>query len=127
MRWRFDLLPREDRWNVKLGLGMTYQDMETTLTTGTLWAEVEDTTMLPIAHAHVSFRITPRLRIILEGDGMALGSDQTVDGALLLRYHINPKWDVTLGYRVWTRRTSDATVTNDMFMQRGVVGLGYAW
>jgi len=127
VRWRFDLLPREDRWNVKLGLGMTYQDMETTLSSATLWAEVEDTTVLPIAHAHVSFKITPELRIILEGDGMALGSDHTVDGALLLRYQINPQWDVTLGYRVWTRSTSDAKISNDMFMHRGVVGLGYAW
>jgi len=126
-RWRFDLLPREDRWNVKLGLGMTYQDMETTLSTGTLWAEVEDTTVLPIAHVHVSFKITPKLKLILEGDGMALGDDQTVDGGLILRYQIDRQWDVSLGYRVWGRRTSDAKVTNDMFMHRGVVGLGYAW
>lgn len=127
VRWRADLVPREERWNFKLGLGMTWQDMETTLSTGTLWSEVEDDTVLPVAHAHVSFKITPKLKIILEGDGMALGSDQTVDGALLFRYQIDRQWDVSLGYRVWQRRTSDATVTNDMWMHRGVIGLGYAW
>ncbi|MHC4972424.1 MAG: phosphatase PAP2 family protein [Planctomycetota bacterium] len=126
-RWRFDLVPREDRWNFKLGLGMTWQDMETTLFTATLWAEVEDTTVLPIAHAHVSFKITPKLKVILEGDGMAFGSDHTIDGALLLRYQIDKQWDVSLGYRIWARRTSDAKVTNDMWMHRGVIGLGYAW
>lgn len=126
-RWRFDLVPREDRWNLKAGLGMAWQDMETTLLTRMLRSEVEDTTVLPIAHAHVSFKITPKLKVILEGDGMALGSDHTVDGALIFRYQIDRQWDVSLGYRVWARRTSDTTITNKLWMHRGVIGLGYAW
>ncbi len=48
-------------------------------------------------------------------------------GGLILRYQIDRQWDVSLGYRAWGRRTSDAKVTNDMFMHRGVIGLGYAW
>jgi len=127
VRWRVSVLDTESRWDLKLGLGFAWQDTKVRLESGTATDSVADTGMFPLAHLHVAFALSPKWKLFLEGDGMALGDEHTVDGAILLRHQINHHWDIGIGYRIWNRRITSPALKNSLLMHWGVISLGYTW
>jgi len=97
--WRYTWVSTE-RWTVKIGATAKIRDAKVELRQGVLSETTKNIGFVPLAHLYVERRLPGELSAVFETDALAAPQGRAVDAALLLRWQLNRKTHVDLGYRL---------------------------
>ena len=127
-RWLYNLTPASP-WDVKLGAALSYQYIETSLSTatGSLYAEVTDNVLLPFVSTIVSYQINPKFSVGVEAEGIYLSEDSALNASVFLNYRISDRWDFTAGYSYFVRNIDTSDIQNDVVYHIPFLGVAYSW
>ena len=127
-RWRYNLTPTSP-WNIKLGAGLAYQDLEVDLATesGSVAGSARDQALLPFGHASVGYQITPKWSIGAEADGIYLSDDRMLDAVAFINYRISDRWDFTAGYQYYSRTVDQDEIKNNVVYNIPHLSIAYSW
>jgi len=126
--WRYNLI-LSNPWNVKLGVGLAYQNIEVDLAMEdqTVAATVEDFVVLPYLHASVGYQIGPRWSAGLSLEGISLSDDTMFDGSIHLDYRISDRWDFSIGYKYCARDMETSELTNKVVYNVPYLSVSFSW
>ncbi len=98
VNYAYNFFP-DSEWIFELGAGLTYQytSLEIASQDETLFSEVEDSVILPLAHLHFGYRITDRWSVETAANGIYLSSDQYFDAQVETGYMLSKRWRLALG------------------------------
>ena len=127
-RWLYNLTPASP-WDVKLGAALSYQYIETSLSTasGSTYAEVTDDVLLPLLSAMVSYKITPKLSVGIEAEGIYLSEDSALETGVFLNYRVSDRWDFTAGYKYYARDIDTSELNNHVVYNIPYLGVAFSW
>jgi hypothetical protein len=127
-RWRYNLTPTSP-WNILVGAGVAYQDLEVDLATadGTVVSSARDQAILPFAHGSVGYQITPKWSVGVEADGIYLSDDQMLDAVAFVNYRISDRWDFTGGYQYYSREIDQSEIRNNVVYNIPYLSIAYSW
>jgi membrane-associated phospholipid phosphatase len=127
-RWLYNLTPASP-WNVKAGVALSYQYIETSLATasGSLFAEVTGDVLLPFVSAMVSYQVNPKFSLGVEAEGIYFHEDSALNANIFLNYRISDRWDFTAGYTYFVRNIDTSDIQNDVVYHAPYLGVAYSW
>ena len=116
-------------WDVNVGAALSYQYLETSLTTSSesVSAEVKEHLFLPLLNAAVSYRITHRLSAGVKAEGMSLSSNESLEAGAFLNFRLTERWDFTAGYNYWHRKIDTSDIKNDVIYHVPYLGVAFSW
>jgi hypothetical protein len=86
-------------WRFKVGLTGFVRDARVALTQGERFAEDTNVGFVPLLHVDGEARLSERLRLRLDFDGLAASQGRAFDVAAKLGYAVSDRLELTLGYR----------------------------
>jgi hypothetical protein len=104
VNYAYNFLP-ESEWIFELGAGLTYQytDLQISTEDGSLFSDVKDNVVLPLAHLHLGYRLTDRWTIETRANGIYLSEDKYVDALLETGFMLSKRWRLALGASIYDR------------------------
>ncbi len=126
LRYRYRLRSTP-AYRLHAGGGLSFQDIVATLTFAGGEADVEEGNWTPFAHldGEVALSANQRLRLLAEVDAGRSGNDRSLDAALMLRYEIHPRWDLSVGSRRIERTTVTDLIDNQLERDQYVVAVAH--
>lgn len=126
--WSYDLDIDPD-WITRLGaeLEMIYMTVELQSDTPALSKQVDQLYGLPLLTANLGYRITPKLSIQLDVDGIWLGDNSLLDAGIYFSYKPSPRWEWHLGYRYYEQKISESELENKFSYQMPIMAVSYLW
>ncbi|MGD8896060.1 MAG: hypothetical protein PVJ73_08505 [Acidobacteriota bacterium] len=88
-----------DRWKLWIGATAKIRDAKIELRQGETTSQDSDLGFVPLLYFGADYRFADRWHFIADVDALAGGPGRAIDLALKLRYDIDPRWAVTVGYR----------------------------
>ncbi len=116
-----------ERVTLRLGAGVSVHDSQLGLARDTELDDevelrtVEDTEILALLYLGVEARLSPKLTFFVEADLSAESDPDFSDGTAQFRYHVSPRWDVSLGYRRYQRDLQEEEALLSLLTREGVV------
>lgn len=128
LRYAYALTTAET-WVVLIGAGMNFQftDVELIPSDGSANGRASDTSIAPVVYAHAGYHFNEHFELYLESDLMPFGSSDWIDANLSFRYHINPRWEVGLGYRYVNRQLDSAALINDLEISQVLLAFAHSF
>lgn len=128
VRWRYEFFP-DSPWILKAGLGLMAQYYTAKLSTrsGDVSAETSGMTILPYFHGQLGYRITEKLSLFLETDGVYWPENWFIDTGVYLNYRLNRNWDVTLGTQIYGREADASNMSDRLVYRIPYLSIAYTW
>jgi membrane-associated phospholipid phosphatase len=137
LRYAYDFVP-QSRFRAQLGGGLTYIDTKIELFPADLsasrlvidvngGAKVCSRGVLPILYTKLGVDFTMLIGLYVEADWMDHSDDSYLDTAAKLRFQVNPKWDLALGYRVSQVKVDLDDSRNDVEVEGALIHVGYSF
>ena len=126
--WQHNLTP-DSPWDLKLGGGLSYQYLKTSLETAddSVSAEVIENLFLPLVSAKVSYHFTPRFSASIQAEGMYLSYESSLEAGASLNYRLTEHWDITAGYTYWQRNIDTSDIKNDAVYNVPFIAVAFSW
>lgn len=99
LTYRYDVRQRE-RLNVDIGFTAKIRDASISLEDADKKTEKENTGFVPLLNFKLDWTFADRLGLLLEGDALAAPQGRAEDVLLAIRYELNKKVTLKLGYRL---------------------------
>jgi hypothetical protein len=130
-RWSYDLVGSQT-FDLRVGAGASALDTffelfeipEDEDVEPEIIAEVEDWVFMPLAHLHIGFR-SGIVNVYAEADGVEVSGDRYLDFAAMVRFQLDRRWDVGIGYRRIEREVDTEELDNDLRREQGALVFGY--
>jgi hypothetical protein len=124
--YRYDCIP-SDPWNLKLGIGVMWQEVEVILASANVSAGVEDTVLLPYVHGTFGYNFTEKLSGNVEANGISISNDYFVDAGAFLNYRVAHHWDFSAGYMLYAREIETSEIANKVAYNVPYLSVAYRW
>ena len=115
------------RFRSHVGAGISFQDIVGTIDWPAGEADIEEGNWIPFAHldGEVALNANRRLRLLAEVDAGRSAEDRSLDAALMLRYEIHPRWDLSVGSRLVERTIETDLLRNRLERDQYVVAVAH--
>jgi hypothetical protein len=113
-----------DRWQWQIGFTGFVRDARIALGQAGLTAEDTDVGFVPLAHVRGRAALGPRVRLTVEGDGIASPQGRAFDVAAMLDVNVTPWWFIGGGYRTVEGGADVDSVYNFAWLNAAVLRTG---
>lgn len=126
--WSYDL-DLDPRWITRLGAEFELLYLTTTLESdaSALKSQVDELYGLPLITANLGYRITPKVSVQADVEGIWLGDDSLLDAGVYLSYSPTPRWLWHLGVRYYQQNLSEPELENKFAYTMPILALSYLW
>lgn len=121
---RYTLL-NTNHWRWRVGLTGLIRDADGALQQGQEKINDNNVGFAPLLHLYGSCNYTPRLRFILDFDGLAAPQGRALDLALKFSYDLTRNWNLGGGYRTLEGGVDNDDVFNSAWLHYGFASVGY--
>ena len=83
--------------------------------------------ILPVLYTGIHFKITPRLKVLFEADGIYLTRDQGVAAGLFAGYKLDKHWELLGGYQFYKQNIYTVELGNEVEYDLFQLAIGYSW
>ncbi len=118
-----DLFTRPN-WSLRLGFTAKIRDARVRLSTENQSAKKDDLGFVPLLRIYTSYDFN-RVKIFLEGDGLAGGPGRAFDFILGSHYYLSDQLSVKAGYRILEGGADVDEVYNFALFHFAAIGVGY--
>lgn len=126
--WRYNILNTK-LLNLRFRLGIVLQHLSVQFRTADkkIDSQVQDMVILPVLYTGIHFKITPRLKVLFEADGIYLTRDQGVAAGLFAGYKLDKHWELLGGYQFYKQNIYTVELGNEVEYDLFQLAIGYSW
>jgi len=136
-RYAYELLP-DSRFSVQPGGGLTWIDTtvdlyEADFSSGDVVVDESTRTtvrargFMPLAYLKLGVDFTKLIGLYVEADGMYLSEDRFFDGSVKLKFFVDARWDVGIGWRWVTDDLGLDELSNEFARNGALVDVGFSF
>ena len=120
-------IPHNRRWHSSVGLTALVRDANIELEQGATRSRKTDLGIVPLIHFDTEYYLSRRWSLIADIEASWAPQGRAFDVALKARYHINRKWDVSVGYRTIEGGADNDSVYTFTWLHSAVVSVGFTF
>jgi hypothetical protein len=120
-------IPHNRRWHSSVGATLLVRDANIELQQGTTRSRKTDLGFVPLIHLDTEYYLSRRWSLVADLDAAWAPQGRAIDLALKARYHIDRRWDVSVGYRTIEGGADNDSVYTFSWLHQAVVAVGFTF
>ena len=120
-------IPHNRRWHSSVGATALVRDANIELQQGATRSRKTDIGIVPLLHVDTEYYLSRRWSLVADLDAAWAPQGRAFDLALKARYHIDRRWDVSVGYRTIEGGADNDSVYTFTWLHQAVVSVGFTF